>query len=41
MPGAVCVTEPVAKIGIGLRTLTVSEAEDAGSDSVVALIVTE
>jgi hypothetical protein len=40
-PGDVCVTEPEAKIGSGLRTLTLSEAEDAGFDSVVAPIVTE
>lgn len=41
LPGDVCVTEPEAKIGSGLRTLTLSEVEDAGLDSVVAPIVTE
>jgi hypothetical protein len=41
MPGAVCVTEPEAMNGSGLRTLTLSEAEDTGFDFVAALIVTE
>jgi hypothetical protein len=41
LPGAVCVTEPAANFGSGLRTLTLSEAEDAGFDSVAALIVTD
>jgi hypothetical protein len=41
LPGDVCVTEPVANFGSGLRTLTLSEAEDAGFDSVAAPIVTE
>jgi hypothetical protein len=40
-PGAVWVTEPEVKIGSGLSTLTLSEAEDAGADSVVAVIVIE
>jgi hypothetical protein len=41
VPGVVCVTEPAVKVGSWLRTLTLSEAEDAGFATVVALIVTE
>jgi hypothetical protein len=41
VPGAVWVTEPEVKSGSGLSTLTLREAEDAGVDSVVALIVIE
>jgi hypothetical protein len=41
VPGAVCVTEPAVKVGSWLRTLTLSEADDAGFATVVALIVTE
>jgi hypothetical protein len=41
VPSAIWVTEPEAKIGSGLSTLTLSEAEDAGADSVVAVIVIE
>jgi hypothetical protein len=40
-PGAVCVTEPEVRLGRGLRTLTVIEAEDEGLSFVVALIVTD
>jgi hypothetical protein len=39
--GAVWMIEPEAKIGSGLSTFTLSEAEDAGADSVVAVIVIE
>ena len=41
VPGAVCVTEPAVKVGSRLRTLTLSEAEEAGVATVAALIVTE
>ena len=41
MPGVVCVTEPEAKIGSGLRTLTVSDADNAGFDTVIAVTVTD
>jgi hypothetical protein len=41
VPGAACVTEPEVRLGSGLSTLTVIEAEDEGSSFVVALIVTD